>query len=87
MTTIATCKSCGARIMWAVTSTGKKMPVDARESSRGNLTLERQPDGELLARYVSPGAGTHTSHFATCPNADQHRGKGQGSLPGMGAER
>ncbi len=85
MTSIATCKSCGAPVIWCVTTTGKKMPVDARESSRGNLTLERQPDGELLARYVEPGTGTHTSHFATCPHAAQHRGHGQGSLPGMGA--
>lgn len=41
--------------------------------------------GELLARYVETGLGTHTSHFATCPHAAQHRGHGQGSLPGMGA--
>ena len=85
MTQIATCKSCGARVMWCVTTTGKRMPVDARESPRGNLTLALQPDGELLARYTYPGTGTHTSHFATCPHADQHRTKWQGSLPGMGA--
>ena len=84
MTSIATCKSCGARIMWCITITGKRMPVDARESPRGNLTLEPQPDGELLARYVPPGEGTHSSHFATCPNAAEHRNKGQGSLPGLG---
>ena len=83
MSSLATCKSCGARIMWCITSTGKRMPVDARESFRGNLTLEPQPDGELLARYVEAGTGTHTSHFATCPNAAEHRNKGLGSLPGM----
>jgi len=85
MTSIATCKSCGARIYWCVTTTGKRMPVNATESASGNLLLELQPGGELLARYVSPGEGTHTSHFATCPHAAQHRGHGQGSLPGMGA--
>lgn len=85
MTSLSTCRSCGALIMWCVTGHGKKMPVDARETATGNLVLEPQPDGELLARYVEAGTGTHTSHFATCPNADQHRGKGQGSLPGMGA--
>lgn len=54
----ATCKTCGAAIVWLKTSTGKAMPVDAG-------TVQ---EGETL--FVP---GRHTSHFATCPQADQHR--------------
>lgn len=77
------CRTCNAPVLWCVTTTGKKMPVDQRQSPHGNLILEYQPaTGETLARYVQPGEGTHTSHFATCPQAAEHR-RGQGSLPGM----
>jgi hypothetical protein len=43
---IASCRSCGAAVVWIVTPAGKRMPVDV---------------------------STHVSHFATCPNAAQHR--------------
>ena len=78
----ATCKSCGARIIWAITGNGKKMPVDAKPTDKGNIVLEGE---EPVAVYVDPGTGTHTSHFATCPNAAEHRkSKGQGTLKGIG---
>jgi hypothetical protein len=70
----AKCKSCGAAVTWCVTSTGKKMPVDAKEAPGGNVVLEKHPlYREPFARVVAPGTGKHTSHFATCPNAIQHR--------------
>lgn len=82
MNPTAKCRSCGAAIIWCVTGNGKKMPIDARPTDTGNLVLEGT---EPTAVYVDPGTGTHTSHFATCPNADKHRrSKGQGSLPGVG---
>jgi hypothetical protein len=55
-----TCSSCGASIVWFRTSTGKKMPVE--ESSTLPTDAEHQLD---MTR--------HKSHFATCPNANQHR--------------
>ena len=55
---IKRCKSCNAMIIWLETPNGKKMPVDA-------ATVAPEHD-----RYI---AGTHQSHFATCPNANQHR--------------
>jgi hypothetical protein len=54
------CKSCGAAIVWFNTKAGRKMPVDA--SSTKPTDAAHQLD---LKRHVS--------HFATCPNAIQHR--------------
>ena len=52
------CHSCHAPIVWLTTRAGKHMPVDAA----GVLADDRQFDSTR-----------HISHFATCPNANQHR--------------
>lgn len=57
---IARCRACNAKIIWFKTDAGKNMPVDAD-------TVE--PDDEAL------DLSRHTSHFATCPKADQFRRK------------
>lgn len=68
----AYCKSCGAAIRWAKTLAGKAMPLDAKSEKRVVITYD--PDGPY-----GPGeehcdvVDTYTSHFATCPNADQQR--------------
>lgn len=79
------CKSCGADILWAVWTSGKHMPVDAVPDMRlppkgGNLVLALRGGefGELLVeKYVMATHGfkrnRYTSHFASCPNADEHR--------------
>lgn len=54
------CSSCGARIVWFRTASGERMPVD--EITCEPTDAEHQLD---LKR--------HKSHFATCPNANQHR--------------
>ena len=70
----AVCRSCGANILWARTSNGKAMPLDATPNPKGNLVVDGKgcigaatkgelPDGEV--RYIS--------HFATCPNSAKHR--------------
>lgn len=59
---ITRCSSCRARIIWLKTETGKNMPVDAD-------TVEPEDDQFDPAR--------HKSHFAICPNADQHRKRGK----------
>ena len=51
------CRSCNAEIVWFSTKGGKLIPVDA-ETYHGET------------KYDST---VHRSHFATCPNADQHR--------------
>jgi hypothetical protein len=54
------CRSCQAGIVWVKTKTGKNMPVDADTWTQGDPHL------------FDPELG-HISHFATCPNADDHR--------------
>ena len=74
----ASCGSCHAEIRWGRTKAGKPIPVDAEPVEDGNLAV-RLDEGELRTRVVrlgdplEPGEWRGTSHFATCPNADQHR--------------
>lgn len=86
--TVDHCKSCDARIIWAVTERGKSMPVDADpvadEVGGGNVQLVPQADGRApLAKVLSVAAqfgktNLRLSHFATCKFAAQHRGAGKG---------
>ncbi len=55
------CRSCGAEIEWLRTKEGKNTPVDAKP-----VFIETR-NGDPIEGY--------RSHFATCPNADQHRRK------------
>lgn len=79
-----TCNSCGAAVIWVVTLAGKPMPVNAKPVDDGNLVLEEVDGGPetrhrtiLQARAVEPLLDTekskYVSHFATCPNAKEHR--------------
>lgn len=52
------CRSCGTLIVWMVTKSGKRMPVDATSAKFGDKEFDHT---------------RHVSHFATCPNANQHR--------------
>jgi len=55
---ITRCRTCQAKIIWFKTSLGKNMPVDADTVAPEDEELD-------LAR--------HQSHFASCPQANQHR--------------
>ena len=82
-----TCRSCGASVRWALTNNGKRTLLDAECSDQGNTVLLMVPvagdpvsiavvlGGEVLEKARDGGATLRTSHFATCPNADQHRKK------------
>jgi len=59
MTKLSRCKSCDEYIVWVKTEAGNNMPVDADSFEEGD---------ELI--FIPD---KHISHFATCPNADQHR--------------
>lgn len=50
------------------------MPLDAEPAERptGLYQLLEQPDQTFLA-FSAAGMPVYISHFATCPNADQHR--------------
>lgn len=65
------CKSCFAEIRWVKTMSGKAMPVDAKPEKRFVITGnndEGTPVGDVRDTFVS--------HFATCPQADAFRKKG-----------
>ena len=73
----AQCRSCGAEIVWAVTASGRNMPVDAAPSDDGTITLT-QTGTKNHAEVSGPpnlldDRPRHTSHFASCPNANSHR--------------
>lgn len=84
MTTIqfdqSNCRSCDADIIWGVTEKDKRMPVDADPVEGGSFALvNEEVNGKTIVRAVwrtrAPEGTTefHASHFATCPNAEQHR--------------
>jgi hypothetical protein len=81
---MASCKSCGAAIRWVtvVRAHGRgerAMPIDAEPSATGNVLLTGRNDRGPVARVLGAGesgvAGTplYLAHFASCPNAKQHR--------------
>lgn len=66
------CSSCGAPIIWAMSERRKRMPMDAEPTvlAPGQYKLRENDDGSVDAYLVRR---VWVSHFATCPNADQHR--------------
>lgn len=85
------CSSCGAEIKWIKLKSGKWNPVDPYkhtmiravigESITAVGTDELVTDsgevirGRLASREEGANAAGYISHFATCPNAAQHRRK------------
>ena len=51
------------------------MPVDWETAEDGNIEF-KTVEGVLVATVAGPGNGDYTSHFATCPNAGEHRKRG-----------
>ena len=58
----------------------RSMPIDADPDTgqmavpgNGNLVKVGEDRGQPVVRYVPAGKGLHVSHFATCPERDQHR--------------
>jgi hypothetical protein len=86
---VNTCRTCGARILWAISSNGRPIPVDLDPDEHGNLALvEGTGVGRLAivrtrrelddARLEALAAGEpeplyHRAHFASCPDANLHR--------------
>jgi predicted methyltransferase len=69
---VSMCKGCHAEIRWAVTQTGKKIPLDAHKSvakKDGDLLFDSE--GNVFA--AKAGEEGYKAHFATCPMADQFR--------------
>lgn len=80
----AVCESCKAPIVWAVTKAGKRMPLDpaeirASENGPGRV-LALVVGGAVRTRLREDPNGTvigREAHFYTCPNAEQHRQRGE----------
>lgn len=73
MSETAACKTCGQPIRWVKTANGKAMPLDVEPCEDGNLVVV---DGVAFSAYtldVQEGRQRFKSHFATCPQAKQHR--------------
>lgn len=74
---MSACRSCGAAIRWERTVAGKPIPLDPEPRDDGNLGI--RDDGRVYS-LGTPGQGAldlgvprFVTHFATCPNADEHR--------------
>jgi len=76
------CRTCRAPIVWAETTTGKKMPLDPAPVVGGNVVptalVAASGFGETPVVRVLRGAEQHVgatwqSHFVSCPDAGQHR--------------
>jgi hypothetical protein len=65
------CSSCKAPIVWHKTDNGKSMPLSWK-------TRERQVQTDLAGKETTIGYSMDT-HFADCPNAKRHSGKGKGN--------
>jgi len=79
---VKVCHSCAEPIRWVRTVGGKRMPVDlATDSNRGNVLIALIGGEEigtvLVGNELASARANHEplylSHFATCPNAAQHR--------------
>jgi hypothetical protein len=79
---LARCRSCKAAVVWAITANEKPMPIDVLTAPDGNIVADGVGRGRFgecpKVRYVKKGEDPgpvprFTSHFATCPDADDHR--------------
>ena len=87
----AWCQSCGSPIYWLKLKSGKSMPVDQplitveNPALVGKLTLVT-PDGEVVSK-APLGLRGYRSHFASCPNAKDHRKKVSKTTGGSADEK
>lgn len=68
------CRSCEAPVEWAKTRTNKNIPLDIEPVLGGNIITWTE-GGKLRCQVVEsqPNIRRRISHFATCPNAKEHR--------------
>ena len=71
------CRSCGANILWARSAkTNALMPIDPDPVENGNIVLSADGLATTLSGdlWETMHSGLrYISHFATCPNAKEHR--------------
>jgi hypothetical protein len=77
------CKSCGAVIVWAKTQAKKSIPLEltTNETGPGRFYVSTNGTANPIREDATSAAIRDTfeveiiyqSHFASCPNAKQHR--------------
>jgi len=73
---VSACRSCGAPVEWGVSVvSGKRMPLDAEPDPEGLFYLERGDVTTVgpMDPTLYPNRKRYTSHFATCPDAEDWR--------------
>lgn len=74
---LASCRTCGASVIWVQTERGHAMPVDAVPPLLGgNVELLEQAQGDPIAKVHGATVfrpGWYVSHFSSCPDRDKHR--------------
>lgn len=75
---LSTCRSCNAPIRWAVTRTGRRMPLDRDPSPRGNARLLLDGTSQVLAgarleEARAAGVLLHMPHHSSCPQGRDWR--------------
>jgi SAM-dependent methyltransferase len=81
--------NCSAKIRWAKTEDGGRMPVDYLPDPDGRLVRVMVAQGDWRIRVLAageepePGALRWTSHYATCPDAEWFRARGRGRAAGV----
>ncbi len=75
----STCKGCGAPLIWAITEHGKRIPLNQPEKRFILVLVQPDNDPDLsYSYYEARMRETYTSHFATCPKADEFRKEKKG---------
>jgi hypothetical protein len=76
------CRSCGAEVIFVRSAaTGRRMILDVEPTQGGNVALDDAGQaayvlsGSVLERAQDTQEPLYTSHFATCPQANQWRGR------------
>lgn len=81
------CRSCHALMLWVAMPSGKRNPLDEQPHPDGNVLLVEHTNAageawrlgvvlhnpDLLDELRELGVPLYRSHFATCPDADEHR--------------
>ena len=80
-------RGCGAWIAFALTPTGKRMPIDLDPDPAGNVAVRVDAHGVLRARVLAkgeqaePGERVHVPHFATCGPVAANKPRADGVIP------
>ena len=73
----ATCRTCDARLLWALTVHGKLMPLDEHPDDAGNQAAYRDGTGGWRTRHLKTGEEPlrhekrYMPHMATCGKPPQ----------------